>query len=183
MDCISFIDKYYHDSPDLKEVLVTHSRQVRDRALYVASLHPGWSLDLQFIEEAAMLHDIGIFYCHAPNIHCHGTHKYIEHGYLGAELLRQEGLPKHALVAERHTGSGITMEQVIQEDLPIPVQDYLPITLEEKIICYADKFYSKGHLGEEVPVSKIRLNMWKYGQDAIRRWDELVKLMAEPNRD
>ena len=182
MDYISLIDKYYHDAPELKEVLLIHSRQVRDRALYVASLHPDWDVNLQFIEEASMLHDIGIIYCSAPKIHCLGPHKYIEHGYLGAELLRREGLPKHALVAERHTGSGITMEQVIREDLPIPVQDYLPVSLEEKIICYADKFYSKGHLGEQVADSKIRLNMWKYGHDAIRRWDELVKLMAEPDR-
>ncbi len=183
MDYISLIERYYAGSPELKDVLLVHSRQVMERSLYVASLHPDWEVDLTFIEEAAMLHDIGIIYCQAPKIYCVGPHSYIEHGYLGAELLRQEGLPKHALVAERHTGSGITMEQVIREDLPIPVQDYLPVSLEEKIICYADKFYSKGHLGEEVPNSKIRMNMWKYGHDAIQRWDELVELMAEPNRD
>ena len=90
-----------------------------------------------------MLHDIGIFYCNAPNIHCHGTHTYIEHGYLGAELLRNEGFPKHALVAERHTGTGITIEQIIREDLPIPERDYCPQSIEEKIVCYADKFYLK----------------------------------------
>ena len=97
-----------------------------------------------------MLHDIGIIYCNAPKIYCNGPHKYIEHGYLGAELLRAEGFPKHALVAERHTGTGITIEQVEREELPIPERDYCPQSLEEKIICYADKFYSKSHLGEEV---------------------------------
>ena len=101
---------------------------------------------------------------------------------LGAEILRREGLPKHALVAERHTGSGITMDQVLREDLPIPLADYLPQSLEEKIICYADKFYSKGHVGEEVANSKIRENMWKYGHDAVVRWDALVKLMGEADR-
>ena len=92
-----------------------------------------------------MLHDIGIIYCDAPKIYCNGTHKYIEHGYLGAELLRREGFPKHALVAERHTGTGITIEQIEREELPIPERDYCPQSLEEKIICYADKFYSKSH--------------------------------------
>ena len=92
-------------------------------------------------------------------------------------MLRAEGLPRHALVAERHTGSGITMEQVIREDLPIPVQDYLPVSLEERIICYADKFYSKSHLGEEVALSKIRQNIWKYGHDAILRWELLEQEM------
>lgn len=176
------IDKYYHEQPELQHVLITHSEQVRDRALRIIDLHPEWDIDRQFVAEAAMLHDIGIIYCEAPKIHCVGTHKYIEHGYLGAELLRREGLERHALVAERHTGTGITMEQVIREDLPIPVQDYCPISLEEKVICYADKFYSKSHLGEEVEMAKIRYNLWKYGHEAIQRWETLTELMGEANR-
>lgn len=133
-------------------------------------------MDRQFVEEAAMLHDIGIIFCNAPKIYCMGPHKYIEHGYLGAELLRKEGFPKHALVAERHTGTGITIEQVEREELPIPEKDYCPQSLEEKIICYADKFYSKSHLCEEVDINKIKYNIWKYGYEAFVRWNELVAL-------
>lgn len=177
------IDKYYGDNPELRRILVTHSEQVRDRALAIIDAHPEWKVDRQFVAEAAMLHDIGIFLCNAPKIYCTGTHAYIEHGYLGAELLRSEGLPRHALVAERHTGTGISLDQVLREELPIPAQDYLPISLEEKIICYADKFYSKSYLGEEVALSKIRHNIWKYGHDAIVRWDELTELMGETNRE
>ena len=184
----SLIDKYYGSESALRNVLVTHSEQVRDRALRILDAHPTWettgnargeTVNRQFLIEAAMLHDIGIIYCNAPKIHCLGPHKYIEHGFLGAELLRREGLPEHALVAERHTGSGITHDQVLREDLPIPVQDYLPVSLAERIICYADKFYSKSHLGEEVALSKIRYNMWKYGHDAILRWENLEKEMEE----
>ena len=183
----SLIDTYYGHTPELRHILVTHSEQVRDRALAILDAHPAWettgnergeTVNRTFLAEAAMLHDIGIIFCDAPKIYCFGTHKYIEHGYLGAELLRREGLPEHALVAERHTGSGITHDQVLREDLPIPVQDYLPISLAERIICYADKFYSKSHLGEEVALSKIRHNMWKYGHDAILRWEQLEHEMA-----
>ncbi|MCR5049598.1 MAG: HD domain-containing protein [Paludibacteraceae bacterium] len=176
VDYNAIIDKYYAASPELKNVLVTHSRQVADRALSIIDHHPEWTVDRQFVEEAAMLHDIGIIFCKAPKIFCVGEHAYIEHGYLGAELLRQEGLPKHALVAERHTGTGITIEQVEREELPIPVRDYCPQSLEEKIICYADKFYSKSHIGEEVDLDKVKANIWKYGHDAIVRWNELVAL-------
>jgi len=187
MDYIKLIDKYYADSPELRHVLLTHSRQVADRALRIVDAHPEWlsdskgspMVDRQFIEEAAMLHDIGIIFCDAPKIHCHGPHKYIEHGYLGAELLRKEGLERHALVAERHTGTGITLEQVEREELPIPERDYCPRSLEEKIICYADKFYSKSHLGEEVALSKVKANIWRYGHDAVVRWQELVQLCGE----
>ena len=183
MDYNAIIDKYYGNYPALREVLVTHSRQVADRALSIVDRHPEWVeqglVDRQFIEEAAMLHDIGIIFCDAPKIYFRGQHKYIEHGYLGAELLRSEGLPKHALVAERHTGTGITVEQVEREELPIPERDYCPQSLEEKIICYADKFYSKSHLGEEVALDKIKYNIWKYGHEAYVRWNELVELCGE----
>ena len=177
---LALIDKYYADSPELREVLLTHSRQVADRALRIVDAHPEWVrdglVDRQFIEEAAMLHDIGILYCNAPKIFCTGPHKYIEHGYLGAELLRREGLDKHALVAERHTGTGITLDQIYREELPLPERNYCPESIEEKVICYADKFYSKSHLGEEVALSKIKANIWRYGHDAVVRWNELEAL-------
>lgn len=182
MDYLALIDRYYADQPELKQVLLTHSRQVCDRALSIVDAHPEWVesgvVDRRFVEEAAMLHDIGILYVEAPRIYCMGTHKYIEHGYLGAELLRKEGYPKHALVAERHTGTGITLEQVLRDELPIPEQDYCPQSLEEKIICYADKFYSKTHLGKEVSLSKVKENIWRYGHEAFLRWQEMEKLFT-----
>ena len=176
MNPYEIIEKYYAPGSDLYNILVKHSEAVRDKALELARRHPELGLDLEFIAEAAMLHDIGILETDAAGIKCFGTHRYIEHGYLGAEILRQEGLPKHAQVAERHTGTGITEEQIICENLPIPVRDYMPRTLEERLICYADKFYSKTKLGEDKPMSKIRLHMWKYGSDAVRRFDELQAL-------
>ena len=162
IDYKAIIAKYCSGNDDLQQILLTHSRQVADRALAILRMHPEWvdsgEVDPIFVEEAAMLHDIGVVLCDAPKIHCMGTHAYIEHGYLGAEILRQEGLPKHAAVAERHTGTGITIEQIMREQLPIPLQDYTPRTLEERLICYADKFYSKTKLGQDKPMSKIRLH-------------------------
>ena len=79
IDYLGLIDKYYGDSPELRHVLVTHSRQVADRALQIVDAHPQWTkqglVDREFVEEAAMLHDIGIIYCSAPKIYCNGPHK------------------------------------------------------------------------------------------------------------
>lgn len=181
MNPMALIDKYYAGFPELREVLVRHSEQVRDRALQIVDTHPELHADRQFVEEAAMLHDIGIVFCDAPKIFCTGTHTYIEHGYLGAELLRREGLPRHAGVAERHTGSGISLEQVIREELPLPKRDYCPQTTEEEIICYADKFYSKSHLGEETPLEKVRRSLARYGEDALKRFDEWHRRFSRSN--
>lgn len=177
IDYEAIISKYCAGNAELQQILLTHSRQVADRALAILSKHPEWvesgEIDPVFVEEAAMLHDIGVVLCDAPRIYCFGKHAYIEHGYLGAEILRQEGLPKHAAVAERHTGTGIDIEQIIRETLPIPIQDYTPRTLEEQLICYADKFYSKTKLGQDKPMSKIRLHLWKYGSETVARFDKM----------
>ena len=63
--------------------------------MQIIDAHPDWNVDREFVAEAAMLHDIGIIHCNAPKIYCVGPHQYIEHGYLGGEMLREEGLPQH----------------------------------------------------------------------------------------
>ena len=153
MNPLDIIAKYYPIDSEAYRILVAHSRQVADKALSIARMHPEMSPDLDFIEEAAMLHDIGIFRCNAPGIDCHGEAEYICHGYLGAELMRQEGYPRHARVCERHTGTGITLAMIEERDLPLPHRDdFMPETLEEQLICFADKFFSKTKLDREKPV-------------------------------
>ena len=176
MDPIKIIEKYYPVESDAYRILVDHSRSVADKALAIARIHPEMNLDLPFIEEAAMLHDIGIFRCNAPSIDCHGKADYICHGFLGAELMRTEGYPQHALVCERHTGTGLSMEMIELMKWPIPHRDMLPVSLEEQLICFADKFYSKTKLGKEKSVDKIRISLSRYGSDTAARFSAWCKL-------
>src|SRR5665647_511037 len=101
IDPIQLIEKYYPKDSDIHYILLIHSEQIMNKALMIANRMTNLHLDTEFIAEAAMLHDIGIFMCNAPRIHCQGENPYIKHGYLGADLLREEGLPRHALVCER----------------------------------------------------------------------------------
>ena len=179
MDYLSIIDKYYSGQKELKALLLHHSRQVADKALELCAAHPEWQADTQFVEEAAMLHDIGIIRCNAPSIHCHGAEPYICHGHIGAEMLRHEGFARHARVAERHTGSGLTREQIIAQGLPLPAEDFVPETIEEKVICYADKFFSKSHPERIASPEHIRQTMLKFGNGSLERWEQLEKLMTQ----
>jgi len=176
MNPLEVIGKYYDTKSDAYKILVSHSRSVADKALAIAKEHPEMNLDLQFIEEAAMLHDIGVFLCNAPGIDCHGDAEYVCHGFLGAELIRKEGYPRHALVCERHTGTGITLKQIENRDLPIPHRDMCPVSLEEQLICFADKFFSKTKLEIEKPLEKIKNSLSKYGDDEIERFETWRKL-------
>ena len=172
MDYQAIIDKYYPADNELRRVLLQHSRQVADRCLQIVRKHRELPVDVQFLEEAAMLHDIGIFRCHAPSIYCEGTEPYIKHGAIGAELLRQEGFPRHARVAERHTGTGLTREEIVRQQLPLPHEDFLPETLEEQIVCYADKFYSKSRPERVLTVSEAAQSLEKFGAAGVRKFLE-----------
>ena len=171
MNALNIINKYYPEENELKRILLTHSRSVAIKALWIADKHPELNLDKAFLEEAAMLHDIGIFLTDAPGIFCFGDKPYICHGYLGADLLREEGFPRHALVCERHTGAGISVESIIKQDLPIPHREMLPVSMEEQVICFADKFFSKTRLEKEKSVEGALKSISKYGEDGIKRFN------------
>lgn len=175
---LDIIDKYYSVNGELKQTLLIHSRMVADRCLAIAHAHPELNLDIHFLEEAAMLHDIGIFKTNAPSIFCTGTHPYVCHGFLGAELLRKEGFPRHARVCERHTGAGICSQEVKERNIPIPIQDYLPETLEEKVICYADKFYSKSHLNAEKTPQQVMQSLLKFGTQGGERFQSWITMFG-----
>ena len=170
------IDKYYPENNELRHILINHSQSVARKALQIVSSHPELHLDAQFVEEAAMLHDLGIFRTDAPGIQCFGSEPYICHGRLGAEILRKEGYERHARVCERHTGAGITCKEIIAQGLPLPHQDFLPETMEEKVICYADKFFSKTHLDREKSIEKAEKSLAKFGEDGVMRFREWERM-------
>ena len=177
----TIIDKYYPEDNELRHILMVHSRSVADKALALADAHPELEIDRQFLEEAAMLHDIGIFLTDAPGIQCFGTHPYILHGTLGATLLREVNLPRHARVCERHTGAGISAAEIVSQQLPIdPPRDLLPETIEEQLICYADKFFSKTRLDREKTVEQARRSLEKFGEAGLHRFDKWVQLFSLP---
>ena len=124
-----------------------------------------------------MLHDIGIFLTDAPSIECRGTQPYILHGILGAKLLREEGMDESvARVAERHTGAGISREEIISQGLPLPPDgDYMPASGLERLICYADKFYSKSGSMQRKPLDKVIRSMEKISPATLSRFMNLHK--------
>lgn len=170
MDYARIIDKYCEGNDKLRDILTLHSEGVARKALAIADAHPELGLDRDFLLEAAMLHDIGIVKTDAPGIECHGTEPYICHGVLGGEMLRAEGLPRHARVCERHTGAGLTAKEIRDRALPLPAVDLLPETLEEQVICYADKFFSKTRPDEEKTFERAEQSVARHGAEGHERF-------------
>ena len=174
------INRYYEPGSHASEILLVHSRLVTNKALHIAS-EKHLDLNPDLITAAGMLHDIGICFTNAPTIECHGAEPYIRHGIIGAGLIRAAGLPENiARVAERHTGAGITAQEIIEQQLPLPQGDYMPHTLLEQLICYADKFYSKGrNLTIEKSPEEARRSLERFGAETLKRFDALHAIFGQ----
>lgn len=177
MNAVALLEKYFSHNRTSYDIVREHSRMVADKALRIAQQQNNKELDLDFIEEAALLHDIGVSRTHAPKLGCHGDEPYICHGVLGREILEAEGFPVHALVCERHIGVGLTIEEIIQQQLTIPIRNMVPISPAEKIICFADLFYSKRPetLYREKTVIQVKNNLLKHGRHKVVVFETWLK--------
>lgn len=109
--------------------VVNHTKTVAKLAVEIAEQlqRKGVKVDLELVEIGALLHDIGRAKTHS-----------VHHAVNGAEIAESLGLPERVVaVIERHVGGGITEEEA--KELGWKPKSYLPESLEEKIVCYADK--------------------------------------------
>lgn len=176
-DYRKFIDSIYPAGRKVSGILLVHSRAVADEALAIAH-RMNLDLDDSDIEAAAMLHDVGIIRTNAPGIGCYGSAPYLCHGPLGADMLRAARAPEiYARVAERHTGAGLASKEIDARHLPLPEgRCYMPETLLEKLVCYADCFYSKSGTMQRKPLERVEASMASFGEDVLVRFRGLHRL-------
>ncbi len=109
--------------------VVAHCITVSNKALSIAVLVK-IGLDRELVRRGALFHDIG-------RSRTHG----IEHALAGVEIAKSLGFPPSLMsIIERHIGAGITAREAVR--LGLPNKDYLPLTVEEKIVSYADNLIS-----------------------------------------
>ena len=141
--------------------LINHSKAVCTKALKLSS---NFDVDIELVETGALLHDIG-----------RSKTNSIDHAVVGAKILKDMGFPDSvANIALRHIGAGIPKEEAVQ--LGLPPKDYIPLTLEEKIVAHADNLT---HWDKEVDLDFV-IKKWneRLGEDhpSIKR---IIKLHKE----
>jgi len=132
------------------EWLIRHCIAVFGVSVYLASLimARGRELDMGLVMWGSLLHDLGRTRTHGP-----------EHGYVSGQMLRERGLGRNLVrLVERHVGGGIDAEEASK--LGLPKRDYVPETIEEKLVCYADKLIASSKV---VPF-----------ETALRRYSKLL---------
>ncbi len=178
-DPVKLLEKYCGSNHKLFEVLLKHSEAVTKKALSIAKRLK--DVDEELVYYGAMLHDIGVVYTYIPELNPDGKYPYIAHGYLGRQILEKEGMPRIGLFCERHIGVGITKEDIIKQNLPLPLRDMTPQTLEEKLVAFADKFFSKSPDGvvREKTVEEVLKNLARYGEEKVKTFKEWLKIFGE----
>jgi uncharacterized protein len=167
-------------TPEALDAVYTHCRIVCDIAeqLYASS---GLDADLGLVRAGALLHDVGVYRLYdAAGRLDHA--QYIRHGLLGHELLRAEGLPEALCrFASRHTGVGITREDVLRQELPLPPADYVAETPEETLVMYADKFHTKTAPPAFLTAAAYAASVRRFGADKAAAFEAMRAVFGDPD--
>ena len=180
IDYFAIIHKYIPPNSPAYAVYLPHAALVTAKALASARRLGLSDAQQRFIEEAAMLHDIGVIRVKPFIKTTNGAPPYICHAPIGREMLEQEGLPRHALVAERHVGVGLSKADIVRQNLPLPHRDMVPKTIEEQIICWADLFFGKTphRLWQESSLDEIEVSLARYGEDRVQVFRDWLRLFG-----
>ncbi|MCW4035550.1 MAG: TIGR00295 family protein [Candidatus Bathyarchaeota archaeon] len=155
--------------------VVEHCKAVSALAIKFANIckNKGYPVDVDLVEVGALLHDIGRSKTHD-----------VDHAVVGVEIAESLNLPASIVsIIECHIGGGIGENEA--KMLGLPVKDYLPTTMEQKIVCYADKLISGNKV---VPIEHtIESFSKKLGPNhpaidrVIRLHEELFPLLGDWN--
>jgi uncharacterized protein len=179
IDPAAVITRFYPTGSYTRDLLLHHGELVGRKALKILDRAPWLNADRDFVFQAAVLHDIGIGRTRCPELGCTGTLPYVCHGVEGRAILDKLGLRRHGLVCERHVGVGISADQAVRRNLPLPARDMIPLSVEERLICYADKFFSKTDYGRhEKTVDEITAGLSRYEAEYAVRFLALHRLFT-----
>jgi uncharacterized protein len=137
--------------------------------------------DIALVRAGCLLHDVGVYRLYdADGVLDHAN--YIRHGILGYELLREQGFPEVICrFASHHTGVGLTRDDVIRQELPLPPCDYLAETAEERLVMYADKFHSKSTPPALWSADAYAARVRRFGADKVTAFEALRAEFGEPD--
>ncbi len=148
------------------EEVIAHCIEVRNTAVPIAKQA---GADVALVESGSLLHDIGRATTHG-----------IRHGIEGGRIAKRLGLPAALIrIIERHVGTGISKEKAVQFGLPR--KDYIPQTLEEKIISHADNSLSGSNRESiETAIEKMRKkNLDDVADQMLQMHEELSRICGQ----
>jgi len=152
--------------------VIIHCRAVAELSLEMAKQlkKKGVDVDLKLVEAGALLHDIG-----------RSRTNKVDHGVVGAQIAESEGLPDAVVkIIKRHVGGGFTAEEAAQ--FGWSRDTYMPLSLEEKVVSYADKLVDNSKMKRvpiDVEIARLQAAGHKNGAERVRKLhEEMTALLS-----
>jgi uncharacterized protein len=179
-EAIFALHEKYAPTREALDTVYEHCRIVCEIA---EQLHArsGADVDIKLVRAGSLLHDVGVYrlYDDAGRL---DQANYIRHGVLGHELLAAEGQPEAVCrFASHHTGVGLSRDDVVRQELPLPPADYLAETVEERLVMYADKFHSKTTPPTLVTADAYAAYVRRFGEEKVVTFEEMRAEFGEPD--
>jgi uncharacterized protein len=151
------------------KTVIDHCKAVADLSVEIATKlqTKNFKVNLQLVEAGALLHDIGRVRSHK-----------VDHGLIGAKVVESEGLPKEVTnIVRRHVGGGISSEEATQ--FGWPKDDYMPETIEEKVVSYADKRIDKDkRVPIELEIKRLNVEHKEAAERVRKLHEEITHLLG-----
>lgn len=174
------LHKKYAPSAAAYDLIFTHCEIVWEIAQQLMK-QSNPAVDAEFIKAACLLHDIGAYGLFLPQGGIDHAN-YIRHGILGDELLGQEGFSEPLCrIASHHTGVGLRAGEIKNNNLPLPIQDFMAETIEERLVMYADKFHTKTTPPRLMRVETYRVFTGKFDLANVQRFMQFEREFGVPN--
>lgn len=155
---------WYKDISVLK-----HSKTISKQCLKVAQkiMENGYEVNLDLVQAGALLHDLAMPLIGKEIVRC-------QHAFMAGKIVRKLGYPEVAKIAERHYGSGLSKEEIIQNGLFLPRKDFIPKTIEEKIVNFVDRLSNPTALQKKKLIEEVK--------DTKTQWLRFQKIGNELNK-
>jgi uncharacterized protein len=140
------------------KVVATFAGRIAERCV-----SRGIEVDINLVRIGALLHDIGRAKTHD-----------VDHAIVGAKIAKNYGLNQSIIsIIQNHLGTGITKKEAVR--LGFPRKNYIPTTIEERIVAYSDKMV----VGSNIVPFNVALNRFsndvnvsEISIERLRCWNE-----------
>lgn len=169
---IEKLHRKYAPNDTVYSLVYGHCAIVNEIAQWCAANVVDEPVDTDLLQTAALLHDIGTYILFNEQGKVTNHRMYPLHAILSAKIIADEGIDMSvAHIVETHVLLGLSRQEIIDTPWVLPARDYIPTTIEGKLLCYADRFHSKkpvfnayetflGRLKKELPIQAERFEQW-----------------------
>jgi len=151
----------HHSPPQVIDHVILTTQTAVSISKKLKALFP--KINCQLILAGAMLHDIGRSKSHN-----------VDHGIIGGEIIKQHGFPVELVhIVENHIFAGVLKDEAAEFGLP--TREYLPNTIEEKIVSYSDNISKNIQILSREEVLNYFSKYLERNHPVLKRINELHK--------